>query len=44
MYNDREIVISINFYYLLIGEKKGRGENVVTPGSAVIELAIIYMD
>ena len=35
-------VISVNFYYCLIGEKKGRRESAVIPGCAVITLAVIY--
>ena len=37
-------VISVNFYYRLIGEKKERGESAVIPGVPLpgIALAIIY--
>ena len=35
-------VISVNFYYRLIGEKKRPGESAVIPGGAVIALAVIY--
>ena len=36
------VVISVNFYYRLIGEKKGPGESAVIAGGAVIALAVIY--
>ena len=37
-------LILVNFYYHLIGGKKGRGESAVITGAAVVALAVNGLD